>query len=187
MNGMSEESRNNIVKGLAAFQMDHFDDSIGSEIQSNDFDSAKNPFLDSPKKASTKLPFPKPADMFMSSKGNRYDVFKDEFVSNGHENGAIKMSSSAPAAAEVHEKKTEMSQDPFKDFAAAAFSEFKVDKSSSSLHEFSNKLFQQPNSNGHLHQRTSTKVKKQTHISTTTTTTIILSSSKSVCVCCLVN
>jgi hypothetical protein len=161
---MSDESRSSIVKDLAAFQMDHFDDSISSEIQSNGFESsAKNPFLDSPKKsAATKL-FSKPStDMFMPTKNNRYDVFKDEFVSNGHE--------SVAKPAEMRETKTEMSsQDPFKDFAVAAFSEFKVEKSS--LHEFSNKLFQQPNSNGH--QRTPPKVKKnQKNISHT----IIISS-----------
>lgn len=159
MNGMSEEIRNNIIRDLAAFQMDsNFDNSNTSELHPNDFDSAKNPFLESsPKKtssSSTKLPFPKPAEMFMSTKNNRYDVFKDDFASNGLES----VSKAASAATEVHEKKTEMSQDPFKDFAVAAFSEFKVDKSSSSLHEFSNKLFQQPNSNGH--QRAATKVKK---------------------------
>lgn len=134
---MNEESRN-IVKDLSAFRMDHFDATVNQESISNDFecetDSAKNPFLDSPKKApsTTKL-FQKPTEMFLSSKNNRYDVFKNDFPSNGHD------------AIEKVEKKTEMSKnDPFQDFAIAAFSEFKIDKSSS-IHEFSNKLFQ----NGH--------------------------------------
>jgi hypothetical protein len=137
-NGMNEESRN-IVKDLSAFRMDHFDATLNQESSiSNNFecetDSAKNPFLDSPKKApsTTKL-FQKPTEMFLSSKTTRYDVFKNDFPSNGHE------------ATEKVEKKTEMSMnDPFQDFAIAAFSEFKIDKSSS-IHEFSNKLFQ----NGH--------------------------------------
>ena len=135
---MNEESRN-IVKDLSAFRMDHFDATVNQESISNDFESekesAKNPFLDSPSKkapSTTKL-FQKPTEMFLSSKNNRYDVFKNDFPSNGHE------------AIETVEKKTEMSKnDPFQDFAIAAFSEFKIDKSSS-IHEFSNKLFQ----NGH--------------------------------------
>lgn len=116
-------------------------DQFNSENIPNEFnhqnDSAKNPFLDSdsPKKNSSKL-FQKPAEMFMATKLNRYDVFKnnDQDETNDEK--------------EKEKPKTETSQDPFKDFAIAAFSEFKIDKSSSSnslIHEFSNKLFQ----NGH--------------------------------------
>lgn len=134
---MSEESRN-VVKDLSAFTMDHFDATVGHEnSNSNDFscetDSAKNPFLDTPKKSqsSSKL-FPKPTELFMSTKNNRYGVFKNDLPPNAHD-----------ATVSHHETKTEMSKnDPFQDFAIAAFSEFKVDKSATAGHEFSNKLFQ---------------------------------------------
>lgn len=55
----------------------------------------------------------------MASKGNRYDVFKND-------NSNFVNEQQAPV------------KDPFQDFAKAAFSEFKVDKIMG--HEFSNKL-----------------------------------------------
>ena len=142
----SDEPRN-VVKELPSFSkpMNHFDDDSGFDT-SNDFatkmDSARNPFLasgDSPKKSS-KL-FQKSSEMMMSTKTNRYDVFKNEAV-NGHEPNA-----SPP---QNTKSKTEVNPDLFKDFAIAAFSEFKVDKKSSMNHEFSNKLSEQKNlKNGH--------------------------------------
>jgi hypothetical protein len=59
----------------------------------------------------------------MASKKNRYDVFKND-KSNVIETEEIVVKKSI--------------DDPFKDFAKAAFSEFKVDKTIG--HEFSNKL-----------------------------------------------
>lgn len=114
---------------------------------SNDFpaksDSTRNPFLaqtESPKKSPSKL-FQKSSEMMMTSKNNKYDVFKNEAV-NGNE-------VDAPMPQNT-KTKTEVNPDLFKDFAIAAFSEFKVDKKSSVNHEFSNKLSEQKNlKNGH--------------------------------------
>lgn len=80
----------------------------------------------------------------MATKSNKYDVFKNEMV-KGQEASAIQHAS--PKA------KAEVNPDLFKDFAVAAFSEFKVEKTPL-IHEFSNKLSGQKN----LQQ---TKVKSQ--------------------------
>lgn len=58
----------------------------------------------------------------MSTKNNRYDVFKNDITTT----------------AAIDENNFKKSEDPFQDFAKAAFSEFKIDKMMG--HEFSNKL-----------------------------------------------
>lgn len=127
--------------------MNRFEDDLSDKLDaSNEFssksDSPRNPFLapsESPKKPS-KL-FQKSSEMMMGAKNNKYDVFKNELV-KGQE---------VPAAPQQQAKpKTEVNPDLFKDFAVAAFSEFKVDKTSSMIHEFSNRLADQKNlQNGH--------------------------------------
>lgn len=140
----SEESRNN-VKDLSAlsFQMNRFEDDlsdkVGGEFPSNS-DSSRNPFLlqnDAPKKSSTKL-FQKSSEMMMGGgKGNKYDVFKNEMVVNGGQ-----VNAPMPVQQQNIKSKTEANPDLFKDFAIAAFSEFKVEKSTM-IHEFSNRLSDQ--------------------------------------------
>lgn len=143
----SDESRN-IVKDLSALshQINRFDDDLSDKFDTiNEFpskaDSQRNPFLaqnDSPKKSS-KL-FQKSSEIMMQ-KNNKYDVFKNEGV-NGQDMPSVPVQNNKP--------KTEANPDMFKDFAIAAFSEFKVDKTSSMIHEFSNKLSDQKNlKNGH--------------------------------------
>lgn len=139
---LSHESHN------AAPQANRFDDSFsdnvntGSEFSSKS-DSARNPFMvasESPKKqASTNL-FQKSSEMMMATKNNRYDVFKNELVA-GREEPVVVVAAKVP---------TDVNPDLFKDFAAAAFSEFKVEKTSSLVHEFSNRLSDQKHHrNGH--------------------------------------
>lgn len=128
--------------------MNRFEDDLSDKLDaSNEFpsksDSSRNPFLaqtESPKKPS-KL-FQKSSEIMMGTKINKYDVFKNEMV-NGQE---------VPVASQQQQAKpkTEANPDLFKDFAIAAFSEFKVDKTSSMIHEFSNRLSDQKNlQNGH--------------------------------------
>lgn len=146
----SDESRNSVKDQSAlSFQMNRFEDDLSDKLDaSNEFpsksDSSRNPFLaqtESPKKPS-KL-FQKSSEIMMGTKNNKYDVFKNEMV-NGQE---------VPVALQQQQQakpKTEANPDLFKDFAIAAFSEFKVDKTSSMIHEFSNRLSDQKNlQNGH--------------------------------------
>lgn len=138
----SAESRNN-VKNLSAlsFQTNGFEDDmsdkVDSEFTSND--TSRNPFLiknDAPKKTSATNLFQKSSEMMMGSgKSTKYDVFKNEMVVNGQ---------SHPPVTVQPTKKTETNPDAFKDFAIAAFSEFKVDKSPL-INEFSNRLSDQRN------------------------------------------
>lgn len=137
----SDEPRN-VAKDLSAlsFQINRFEDDLSDKIDdfSTKSEGSRNPFLiqsDAPKKPSTKL-FPKPSDMIMGSKNNKYDVFKNE-ITSGKEEPAAPMPSAKQNA--------EVNPDLFKDFAIAAFSEFKVDKKSSLIHEFSNRLSDQKN------------------------------------------
>ena len=112
-NGFHEE-----ISELPNFQAEFSDFS-----DLNHGDMSKNPFLaSSPEPVSKKIPsspvkiFQKPAEIILASKSTRYDVFKNEnsnFIN-------------------------EEQDDPFKDFAKAAFSEFRIDKMMG--HEFSNKL-----------------------------------------------
>lgn len=129
--------------------MNRFDDLDGSGLnRSNDFplnsDTSRNPFLaqsESPKKSSSKL-FQKSSEMMQSTKSNKYDVFKNE-------NAFIQEIQASPPK-NSNKPKTEVNPDLFKDFAIAAFSEFKVDKKTSMNNEFSNKLSEQKNlQNGH--------------------------------------
>lgn len=126
MNGFSEDTSSTT-----------FSSSFPSSDEFSDFSeishSAKNPFLEPPapesplKKSSTspaKL-FHNTAEIIMASKNNRYDVFKND-----------KSNNNVIETEEIVVKKA--IDDPFKDFAKAAFSEFKVDKMMG--HEFSNKL-----------------------------------------------
>lgn len=144
----SDESRS-VVKDRSAlaFQMNQFDDDMSEKIDAgNEFaaDSSRNPFLaqsESPGKKSSKL-FQKSSEMMTVTKNNKYDVFKNE-LANGQE---VPVPGPLPAI----KTKTEANPDLFKDFAIAAFSEFKVDKTSSMIHEFSNRLSDQKNlQNGH--------------------------------------
>lgn len=143
----SDEPRK-VVKDPSALahQINRFDDDLSDKFDAiNEFpsktDSQRNPFIaqnESPKKSS-KL-FQKSSEMMMP-KNNKYDVFKNEGV-NGQ--------AMPPAPVQNTKLKTEANPDMFKDFAIAAFSEFKVDKTSSMIHEFSNKLSDQKNiKNGH--------------------------------------
>lgn len=140
----------NVVKDQSnlSFQMNRFEDDLSDKLDANNeflskTDSSRNPFLaasESPKKPS-KI-FQKSSEMMMGAKNNKYDVFKNEIVS-GQE---------VPVAQQQQQPKpkTEANPDLFKDFAIAAFSEFKVDKTSSMIHEFSNKLSDQKSlQNGH--------------------------------------
>lgn len=150
----SNESRNN-VKNLSAlsFQTNRFEDDLSGKVD-NEFqpnDSAKNPFLiqnESPKKLSSSL-FHKSSEMMMGSgKSSKYDVFKNEIVVNGQVQAPVTVQ-------QTNKSKTEASPDAFKDFAIAAFSEFKVDKTSL-IHEFSNRLSDQRNhQNGKVIESTS--------------------------------
>lgn len=133
---LSHESHN------AAPGANRFDDSfgdVGSEFPAKS-DSARNPFLaasEPPKKPSSTNLFQKSSEMMMASKSNRYDVFKNELVAGREEPVVV-------------QPKTDVNPDLFKDFAAAAFSEFKVEKTSSLVHEFSNRLSDQKHlRNGH--------------------------------------
>jgi hypothetical protein len=136
---LSHESHNAAPPG------NRFDDSFsdaGSEFPAKS-DSALNPFLaasDSPKKPSSTNLFQKSSEMMMATKSNRYDVFKNELVAGREE----------PVVVQTAKPKTDANPDLFKDFAAAAFSEFKVEKTSSLVHEFSNRLSDQKHlRNGH--------------------------------------
>lgn len=143
--------------------MNRFDDDLSDNFDS-DFqraakDSARNPFLaqtqsESPKKSPVKL-FQKTEMIMTTSKGNKYDVFKNEAVH----------AKDAPLAPPPSTKvKTDVNPDLFKDFAVAAFSEFKVDKTSSMIHEFSNRLSDQKNlQNGHAAMKVNSS-KLQTHV-----------------------
>jgi hypothetical protein len=139
----SDESRNNVKDHSAlSFQMNRFEDDLSDKVDGefpSNSDSSRNPFLlqnDAPKKSSTKL-FQKSSDMMMGGgKGSKYDVFKNEMVVNGQVNVPT------PVQQQTIKTKTEASPDLFKDFAIAAFSEFKVEKTSM-IHEFSNKLTDQ--------------------------------------------
>lgn len=123
-----------------AFQANGFDDDLSQKHElGNEFstksESSRNPFLvqnESPKKPS-KL-FQKSSEMMMATKSNKYDVFKNEMV-KGQEDEAAQQKVTKKA-------KTEVNPDLFKDFAIAAFSEFKVEKTPL-IHEFSNKLSDQ--------------------------------------------
>lgn len=130
--------------------MNRFEDDLSDKIDTvNEFtpqsDSSRNPFLapsESPKKPS-KL-FQKSSEMMMGAKNNKYDVFKNEIVK-----GAEVPLPPQPQQ-QQSKAKIDVNPDLFKDFAVAAFSEFKVDKTSSMIHEFSNKLSDQKNlQNGH--------------------------------------
>lgn len=78
----------------------------------------------------------------MATKSNKYDVFKNEMV-----NAEPSVVQQQPTV----KPKADVNPDLFKDFAIAAFGEFKVDKTSTSMvHEFSNKLSDQKHlTNGH--------------------------------------
>lgn len=128
--GLHEES----TSAFSIFPSDQFNGINFNEISHGD--SAKNPFLNPPapqsplKKNSPAKLFHNTAEIIMATKNNRYDVFKNDKAPLSDDNSPRK------------------SDDPFQDFAKAAFSEFKVDKMMSG-HEFSNKLsdarsFQQP-------------------------------------------
>lgn len=157
----SVESRNNVKdNSTLSFQMNRFEDDLSDKVDSefpSSSDTSRNPFLlqnDAPKKSSTKL-FQKSSEMMMGNgKGNKYDVFKNEIVVNGQVN-----------ALPVHQQqqiksKTEANPDLFKDFAVAAFSEFKIDKSPM-IHEFSNRLSDQKNlQNGHHMMKVNSKTPK---------------------------
>lgn len=138
----TDSSRSDVAKDLSSlsFQSNAFGDDLNdsSEFPSKT-DSSRNPFLaqsDSPKKPSTKL-FHKSSEMMMASRSNKYDVFKNEKLDGSD------VASSPPQP--TVKSKAEVNPDLFKDFALAAFSEFKVDKTSSMMHEFSNKLSEQKN------------------------------------------
>lgn len=137
---LSAESRNNVKNHSAlSFQSNGFEDdsstNLDSEFPSND--SSRNPFLiqnDAPKKSPSNL-FQKSSEMMMGGgKATKYDVFKNEIVVNGQSHVSVQPTP----------KKTETNPDAFKDFAIAAFSEFKVEKSPL-IHEFSNRLSDQRN------------------------------------------
>lgn len=139
--------------------MNRFDDDLSDNFDSTDFqskDSTRNPFLaqnESPKKSPAKL-FQKP-ELIMATKGNKYDVFKNE-AANAKE---------SPLAPPPSTKgKTDANPDLFKDFAVAAFSEFKVDKTSSMIHEFSNRLSDQKNLSNRLATMKVNSSKLQTHV-----------------------
>lgn len=143
----SVESRNNVKDNSAlSFQMNRFEDDLSDKVDGefpSNSDTSRNPFLlqnDAPKKSSTKL-FQKSSEMMMGSgKGNKYDVFKNEMVVNGQVNAS-------PVQQQQQQQiksKTEANPDLFKDFAVAAFSEFKIEKSPM-IHEFSNRLSDQKN------------------------------------------
>lgn len=146
----SKEPRNGVSNDLSSlsFQMNRFEDDLsdtldaGTEFPSK-VDSSRNPFLatsDSPKKAA-KL-FTKSSEMMMVNKNNKYDVFKNEIVKRPEV--------PVPPQQANTKAKTDANPDLFKDFAIAAFGEFKVDKTSSMIHEFSNRLSDQKNlQNGH--------------------------------------
>jgi hypothetical protein len=153
----SDESRNTVKDHSAlSFQMNRFEDELSitneSEFPSNS-DMSRNPFLlqnDAPKKSSTKL-FQKSTDMMMSGgKSSKYDVFKNEMGQvNGQVNVPVMMQQQQQQQQQIIKSKTDANPDLFKDFAIAAFSEFKIEKSPM-IHEFSNKLSDQRNSpNGH--------------------------------------
>jgi hypothetical protein len=136
----SADSRN-VAKDLSAlsFQTNQFEDDLSDKVD-NEFtsksDSSRNPFLaqtESPKKPSKM--FQKPTDMMIGSKNNKYDVFKNEMVDGP------KLIQASPQT--NTKSKTDANPDLFKDFAIAAFGEFKIDKTSSMIHEFSNKLSDQ--------------------------------------------
>jgi hypothetical protein len=143
----SHETRGIAQDKSALLQSDRFDDSFrdnvdtGSEFPSKS-DSSRNPFIvannESPKKSSNL--FQKSSEMMMATKSNKYDVFKNEIVS-GREEPVVQQASL--------KAKTEVNPDLFKDFALAAFGEFKVDKTSTMIHEFSNKLSDQKRHFGH--------------------------------------
>lgn len=140
----SNDSRKGVTKDLSSlsFQSNGFGDDLSDSIDSglafpSKTDSSRNPFLaqsESPKKSS-KL-FHKSSEKMMATRINRYDVFKNEM--NGSDVSASPPQQNVKA-------KTDVNPDLFKDFAIAAFSEFKVDKTSSMIHEFSNKLSDQKN------------------------------------------
>lgn len=139
--------------------MNRFDDDLSDNFDSTDFqskDSTRNPFLaqsESAKKSPVKM-FAKP-EMILATKGNKYDVFKNEAVN------AMEVPLVPPASTKA---RTDVNPDLFKDFAVAAFSEFKVDKKSSMIHEFSNRLSDQKNlPNGHTAMKVNSS-KLQTHV-----------------------
>lgn len=162
----STEPRTNAQSiSTLSHQMNRFDDDLSDNFGSNDFqskDSTRNPFLvqkESPKKSTVKL-FQK-SEMILTAKSNKYDVFKNEAV-NAKEVLLVPPPS--------NKAKNDDNTDLFKDFAVAAFSEFKVDKTSSMIHEFSNRLSDQKNlSNGHTAMKVNSS-KLQTHVNVWNTT-----------------
>lgn len=144
----SLESRKAVAKDLS-FQSNGVGDDLSDSIDSgrefpSKTDSSRNPFLaqsESPKK-SAKLFHKSSEKMMMATRSNKYDVFKNEWA-NGSD-----VSTSPPQ--QNAKAKTDVNPDLFKDFAIAAFSEFKVDKTSTMIHEFSNRLSDQKSLiNGH--------------------------------------
>lgn len=144
-----------------SFNANSFDDNLHTD--KNNSDVEKNPFFgastttpskESPNKRSL---FQKSSEMMMVTKSNRYDVFKNELATSPF-SGQIQ-EPAPPAIPHMIASKTD--PDLFKDFAVAAFKEFKIDKtqSSSSLHEFSNKL-----SDAQSFQKSSMKVNSTAHL-----------------------
>jgi hypothetical protein len=140
----SDESQN-VSEDLSTlfFQTNRVEGDLHDKVKlsSNEFtsgsDSSQNPFLDQ-----TETP-KKSLKMMMNAKNTKYDVFKNE-MGNRMEMPAALLSPQQSKA------KTEANPDLFKDFAIAAFSEFKVDKTPSMIHEVFNKFSDQKHlSNGH--------------------------------------
>lgn len=114
-----------------------FVDMSAPSFQSNGFENdSSNPFI-----AQNNKIIPNQTEMILNVKNassNRYDVFRNEV---DEKNSSI--NTELIERNQVTQKTVEVSQELFKDFAVAAFKEFKVENKSSLVHEFSNKLAEQ--------------------------------------------
>lgn len=136
--------------------VDNNNDSVsGSPFSSDGFENEMSMKSHNPFMTTQSTVVPNPTELFMNVKnaGSRYDVFRNEF-----DNQNTPIHAETNIIEQSVKQKTEVSPELFKDFAIAAFNEFKFDTKSSLVHEFSNKLAEQNKNGRQTTNNTSNKV-----------------------------
>lgn len=111
-----------------SFQSNNIENDMSMQDQ-----TSRNPFIAQHNKI-----IPNQTEMILNvknSSSNRYDAFRNEIDTN--------INTELIEQKLPQNKTVEVSPELFKDFAVAAFKEFKVENKSSLVHEFSNKLAEQ--------------------------------------------
>lgn len=128
----------NVPVSAPSFQSNGFEIDMSMPDQ-----KSHNPFITTTQQSTV---VPNPTEIFMNVKNtntmNRYDIFRNEL-----DNHITPILTETNVNEQSVKQKTEVNPELFKDFALAAFNEFKFDSKSSLVHEFSNKLAEQ-NKNG---------------------------------------